>query len=55
MKQMYSLEIRKVGTNEYRKREMLLTDEQAEQLEAKLRKPKNGYMLVKLYPLRERE
>ena len=55
MKQMYSIEIRKVGTNEYRKREILLTEEQAEQLEAKLRNPDKGYMLVKLYPLRERE
>ena len=55
MKQMYSIEIRKIGTNEYRKREMLLTEEQAQKLEAKLRKPENGYMLVKLYPLRERE
>jgi hypothetical protein len=52
---MYSLEIRKIGTHEYRKREMLLTEEQVKKLEVKLRKPENGYMLVKLYPLRERE
>jgi hypothetical protein len=55
MKQMYSLEIRKIGTHEYRKREILLTEDQAQKLEAKLRKPENGYMLVSIYPVRERE
>jgi hypothetical protein len=54
MKQMYSLEIRKIGTHEYRKREMLLTEEQAKQLEEKLRKAEKGYMLVNFYPIENR-
>lgn len=55
MKQMYSLEIRKMGTHEYRKRNVLLTEEQAQKLEAKLRKAEKGYMLVSICPVRERE
>lgn len=55
MKEMYSVQIRKVGTHEYRKREMLLTEEEYWQLHRKLLKAENGYILVKIYPLRERE
>lgn len=55
MKQMYSLEIRKLGTHEYRKREILLTEEQFKKLEAKLRKPENGYMLVNIYAIEHRQ
>ena len=46
MKKMYRLEIRKVGTHEYRKRDILLTEKEANELKNKFRKNENGFVLV---------
>jgi hypothetical protein len=50
MKKRYILRIRKVGTKQFRQRELSLTDEEADKLMSKLNVPDNGFVLIEMYP-----